>query len=195
MFIDYVSLMLINMGAGLFILALYVLKGLDSKDQRMWIPGFAISGLIALINGFHMIWTWPLPGSYNMAYGEMSILLGFLFLGTAISLAMEWGLIILGVYAFFSGIAAVLIGIQIKNLGLTLNPKLTYIGFVLSGLGGIFSSLVVYLRRNNIIRSIGAIILLVTAVIWLYTGYMAYWAHMKSLSKWVPAIMASETDK
>lgn len=191
MFIDYVSLMLLNMGAGLFILALYVLRGLDSKDQKAWVPGFAISGFIALINGFHMIWTWPLPGCYNMAYGEMSVLLGFLFLGTAFSLAREWGLIILGVYAFFSGIAAVLIGIQIKNLGLTLDPKLTYTGFVLSGLCGIFSSLVIYLRRNLIIRSIGALILVITAIIWLYTGYMAYWAHMASLSKWVPQTMAA----
>jgi putative membrane protein len=40
MFIDYISLMLINMVAGLFILAYYVYSGLDGADQKRWIPGF-----------------------------------------------------------------------------------------------------------------------------------------------------------
>ncbi len=44
MFIDYITLMLINMVAGLFLLADYVYRGIDSYNQRQWIPGFGITG-------------------------------------------------------------------------------------------------------------------------------------------------------
>lgn len=88
MFIDYLSLMLLNMAAGLVILAGYLYRGMESKYQKKWVPGFAITGFIALTNGYHMTWTWPLPGSYNSAFGEMSILFGVLFLGAALALAI-----------------------------------------------------------------------------------------------------------
>lgn len=68
MFVDYVALMLINMTAGLVLLALFVYKGLDDKDQRRWVPGFAMVGLVALVTGLHMIWNWPLPGSFNISF-------------------------------------------------------------------------------------------------------------------------------
>jgi putative membrane protein len=48
MFIDYITLTLINMVAGLFILAHYVYKGLDSPNQKLWVPGFGVTGAIAL---------------------------------------------------------------------------------------------------------------------------------------------------
>jgi hypothetical protein len=57
MFIDYITLMLINMVAGLFILAYYVYSGIDGADRTRWIPGFGMSGAIALTTGLHMIFT------------------------------------------------------------------------------------------------------------------------------------------
>ena len=57
MFIDYISLMLINMVAGLSILAYYVYSGIDSADQKRWVPGFGMTGAIALTTGLHMIFT------------------------------------------------------------------------------------------------------------------------------------------
>ena len=40
MFIDYITLMLINMVAGLFILAYYVYAGLDSEEKSKKNGGF-----------------------------------------------------------------------------------------------------------------------------------------------------------
>jgi putative membrane protein len=40
MFIDYITLMLINLVAGLILLATYVYFGLDEPNQKRWIPGF-----------------------------------------------------------------------------------------------------------------------------------------------------------
>jgi uncharacterized membrane protein len=51
-----------------------------------------MSGFVALATGLHMIWNWPLPGSYNIAIGDLSVLFGIVFLGTALALAMSWRL-------------------------------------------------------------------------------------------------------
>jgi putative membrane protein len=189
MFIDYVELMLINMVGGLFILAAYVYRGLDDAHQKRWAPGFAATGLIAFANGIHMIWTWPLPGSYNAAYGEMSVLLGILFLGAAWALAKEWDLYVMGIYAFFAGAAAVVVGIRIIVLGMTLTPLLAGIGFILTGSCGVFACPVLALRKSRALRFIGALVLVAAALIWASIGYMEIWGHLASFAKYVPPTM------
>ena len=65
MFIDYLTLMLMNLSAGLVIMAFFVFRFLD-KDRKKMVPGFLASGFLALITGLRVIFTWPLPGSYNI---------------------------------------------------------------------------------------------------------------------------------
>ena len=189
MFIDYLPLLLMNMAAGLFILACYVYKGMDGQDQRPWGPAFGMVGIIAVLNGLHMTWTWPLPGSYNVAFGEMSVLFGILFLAAAWALAKGWDLMPVAVYGFFAGSAAILIGIRIMSLGLTQAPRLTGIGFILSGMGGVFAVPILYLRAHRALRIMGAGVLIAAAIIWTSTGYMGYWMHLSGLSKWLPELM------
>lgn len=189
MFIDYITLMLINMVAGLSLLAYYVYEGIDSPKQKQWIPGFGIVGAIALTTGLHMIFTWPISGSFNIAFGESSVLFGVLFVGAAIALAQGWELLTLAIYAFFAGVAAVVIGIRIMNLGLTKQPFLSGVGFILTGLAGICAAPTLYLKTNRAWRLFGAGVLLAAALIWAITGYMAYWSHLESFQKWVPASM------
>jgi putative membrane protein len=189
MFIDYITLMLINMVAGLFLLAYYLYKGLDSPHQKQWIPGFGVTGAIALTTGLHMIFTWPITGSFNIAFGEPSVLFGILFIGTAIALAQGWELLTLAIYAFFAGLAALVIGIRIINLGLTKQPFLSGIGFILTGLGGIFAAPTLHFKTNRTLRLVGAVVLVVAALIWALTGYLAYWSHLESFGKWVPSPM------
>jgi putative membrane protein len=189
MFIDYITLMLINMVAGLFILAFYVYRGLDDSNQKRWIPGFGMTGGIALATGLHMIWTWPIPGSFNIAFGETTVLFGILFITTAIALAQGWDLLTLAIYAFFAGLASIVIGLRILNLGLTQQPLLSGIGFILTGLGGVCAAPTLYLRTNKTWRLLGALVLVVAALIWVATGYPAYWNHLETFQKWVPSPM------
>lgn len=189
MFIDYVPLLLINMAAGLFLLAWYLYKGIEAVEQKNWAPAFVIVGLIALVNGLHMSWFWPLPGSYNVAFGEMSVFFGALFLGAGLTFAFGFNLLPLGIYSFFAGIAAVLIGIRIINLKLTQEPVVSGIGFILSGLAAISAGPVLHFRHNRALRSIIIAVLIAAAIIWLRTGLKAYWSHLSTLSKWVPALM------
>jgi putative membrane protein len=189
-FIDYITLMLINMVAGLILLAYYVYAGLDDPDRNKWIPGFGITGAIALTTGLHMTLTWTVRGSFNIAFGETSVLFGILFIGTSISLAMGWELITLAIYGFFAGLVAVLVGVRLINLGLTKQPILSGIGFILTGLAGICAvPTLLYFKNNRLWRLMGAVVLVAAALIWALIGYMAYWSHLDSFQQWIPSPM------
>lgn len=176
---DYLTLMLINMAAGLFLLGCFVWRDLDTpEDVGRWVPAFGICGLVAAIGGFAITFTWPLPKPYNSAYGEMSVLLGVLFLGLALALAKRWELLPLAIYAVFAGAAATLLGVRIIDLGLTAKPALSGAGFILCGVCGIFSPLVVWQNDKKGLRIIGSLVLFAASAIWALTGFDAYWGHM-----------------
>ena len=64
MFIDYLTLIMINMVAGTAILAYYLWRGMDQPDQRPFAAAFAGVGLLALILGLQLIFPWPFPGRF-----------------------------------------------------------------------------------------------------------------------------------
>jgi len=191
MFINYITLMLINLVAGLVLLAAYLYFGLNDANQKRWIPGFGMTGAIALVTGLHMIFTWPVPGSFNIAFGEMTVLFGILFIASSVAIAQGWDLLTVAIYGFFAGVAAALIGLRLITLDLTRRPLLSGIGFILAGLGGIFAAPALYLQTNRSLRLVGASVLIVAALIFANTGYLAYWGHMADYTDWQPLPMRS----
>ena len=190
MFIDYLTLIMINMVAGTVLLAYYLWKGLDEQDQRPYASIFIILGTLAIATGLHLSFTWPLPGSYNIAYGEATTLFGVVFLATGIALSQGWSLIPVAIYAFFAGLDAILIGTRILVLGLTKEPIMSAIGFILAGLGGVASApFFIWFRNNRTVRMLGILILLLTAALWAVTFYGALWGHLESFGQWLPATM------
>ena len=180
MFIDYVTFMLINMAAGLVILACFLWKDIALENQQRWAPAFAVPGLVAAVCGFALTFSSPLPKPYSIMYGEMSVMLGLLFLGAAWCLAKGWDLLPLGLYALLAGATAVLIGIRIIDLKMTNEPLLSGAGFILTGLCGVFSLPTLCFPEKKVwLRRIGTIVLLAAAGIWAFTGYLAYWIHLK----------------
>jgi putative membrane protein len=190
MFIDYLTLIMINLVAGTAILAYYLYKGSQDEDQRPFAAGFGIVGLLGVILGLQMIFTWPLPGSYNIAYGETTTLFGGVFLAAALALNFRWDLKPVAIYAFFAGIYAVVVGVRLISLDLTKEPLLSGLSFILSGLGGVLAFPALSLLKNKTFRMLAALVLLVTALIWAFTFYNSLWAHMQSFSTWVPVYMA-----
>jgi putative membrane protein len=178
-FIDYVTLLLTNMTAGLVVLAFFLWWGLGREDQAKWAPAFGISGLIAFIAGLAMTFTGPIPKPFASAYGEMSVLFGVLFLGAAWALAHGWSLVPLGIYAFVPGLAAIVIGVRFLQLSLTPAPLLAGAGFIVTGCGGIFAGLVLSEYRVASLRIVGGIVMFAAALIWVPTIYMSYWVHMQ----------------
>lgn len=177
--IDYVTLLLVNMMGGLAVLACFLLWGIEREDRRDWAPAFGIPGLVATVAGLAMTFTWPIPAPYSSAYGEMSVLLGVLFLGAAWALHCGRQLYPLGIYAFFPGVAAVLIGVRIYVTPLTLMPLLTAVSFIVTGSGGVFAGLALWKHNVKVVRVLGGLVMLLAVLLWAPTTYMSYWMHMK----------------
>jgi putative membrane protein len=191
MFIDFLTLVMINLVAGTVLLAYYLWKGLDAEDQKPYAAAFGLTGLLSLTLGLRLAFTWPLPGSYNVGYSDATTLFGVVLLATAISLAMGWDLKPVALYAFFAGVDAVIVGIRIWSLQLGKEPLVAAIGFILAGLGGVFAfPFFQWFRDNKAIRWIAILLLLATAAIWAATFYGALWDHLASFANWVPATMA-----
>ena len=81
MFIDYLTLIMINLVAGSVLLAYYLWKGLDAADQRPYAAAFFVTGLVGMVTGLQLSFSWPLPGSFNVGYGDAATLFGVVFLG------------------------------------------------------------------------------------------------------------------
>lgn len=189
MFVDYITLMLVNMVAGLVILALYLASGFDRSDQKGYVPALAMVGLVAAITGSHMTLTWPVPqlekvnlSWANIAYGEATLMFAALFLGAALTVAKGWSLKLVGVYALVAGATAIVIGARILSLGLTNLPWLSGLGFIVTGVAGVLFLPAVALPAGKPIRFLTALLLLVAAVIWAVTGFPAYWSHIGRFS-------------
>jgi putative membrane protein len=190
MFIDYLTLIMINLVAGTTILAWYLYKGFTAEDQRPYSAGFGIVGLLGLVLGLVMVFTWPLPGSYNIAFGETTALFGAVFLATAFALYHRWDLRSVTIFAFFAGVYAVIVGIRLISLNLTQEPIFSGIGFILAGLGGLVSFPVFGLLKNKNIRLLAVIVLLATALLWAFTFYNSLWGHMESFGVWLPPTLS-----
>lgn len=190
MFIDFLTVLMINLAAGTALLAYFILKGIPAEDNKAFAAGFGVVGLIAFLGGLMMSFNWPLPGSYNIAFGESTLLFGGVFLGAALALAKGWDLMPVSIYAFFAGVEAVLVGVRIIDLGLTRSPLASGIGFILAGVGGVAAAPGMgLLKKSKTFRYLAAGVLLIVSLFWAYTFYNALWGHLESFSSWIPLTM------
>jgi len=188
MFIDYLTLMLVNMAAGLTIMAVFAMKFING-DRKKVAPGFLVTGFVALVTGLHEIFTWPIVGSYNIPFGEMSVLFGVLFFVGGIAILKDWDLFSLALYALFAGAASILLGIRLYDLKMTSEPLVAAGGFILTGLIAVVALPAYYLRKSLVVRILAVIALLGAAAIWATFAGLGYWAHLVNFAKWVPATM------
>ena len=186
MFIDYLGVMLVNLGAGLALLAHYVYVRPAKEARKSWAAGFYAVGLLGLLTALPLTLTWPLPGGFNVAYGEPGLYFATLFIAAGLTLPFEWEPLIPAIYGFFGAIYAVVIGIRIQDLHLGSHPTVALLGFVLTGIGGMLVLPTMQWRNNKTLALITAVILGLAAIIWLYTGYDSGWAHILDFAKWVP---------
>lgn len=190
MFVDYLTLIMITLLAGLGLLAHYLYAGMSGEDERSYAAGFGIVGVVGLILGLHMVFTWPLPGSYNIIFGEVTVLLGSVFLAAGVALGAGWSLQPVTIYAFFAGLYAVIGGARMISLGLTREPLLSGLGFILAGLAGLLSAPAFRLLQANVtLRRLAALALLAIAILWGITFVNALWGHLASFKDWLPATM------
>ena len=188
--VDYVTLMLINMCAGLTILGLFLWFGFESDNRKGWVPGLLMSGVVAELTGFAMTFTRPLTHVMgydvhwaNMVYGEMTVLLGMSLLGAALALWMNRALYTVAVYGMLAGIAAVVLGVGIIVLHVHPIPLWGAIGLILTGAAGVVTLPAVRLARGRPLRWLSGAMLLAAAMLWGYMAYAAYWMHLSHWAK------------
>lgn len=189
MFVDYTAVMLVGLGAGFVVLAHYLYRNPDEDQRQPWAAGFFAAGLLGLLTSVPMIVGWPLPGSYNIAFGEPALFLSVAYIGAAITLTLRWEPLFPALYGFFGGLIALVVGVRIIDLGLTSEPLLSGIGYLAAGLGGCITLPAINWRDRRSYAMIAAVLLGIAAVIFLLIGYGAYWAHLTSFAKWKPATM------
>jgi putative membrane protein len=188
MFIDFVAVMLVNLAISLVLLA-YLVLTLGTKHQKKGFPGLFITGFISVVTGLYMIFTWPLPSSYNIDFGGPAVLLGALVFGLGLAVMKDWDLISFAIFSDLAGISAIVLGAGLIVRGATDAPMLSGSGYILTGLAGLLALPLYFGRRSKTLRIIVALILLAAALIWAFVGYGAYWKHMDSFSKWKPLPM------
>jgi putative membrane protein len=184
-FIDYLTLLLANMSAGLIVLALFFLRGYGTEKEKPWSAALGVVGLVAVIGGLHMALGWPITGAKwaNVAYGESTVLLGAAFLGAALAVGRGWSLVPVTIYAAVAGGFAIMMGVYIAVMGLSNAPAMTAAGFILTGLAGPFSLCAVLVKSCRWPRIITAVLLLAAAALWLFTTGGSYWMHLQILSQ------------
>lgn len=190
MFIDYLTLAMITVIAGIGLVIYFLYIELDIEKGQALAPAFGVVGLLGIVVGLHMALTWPMPGSYNIPFGEATALFGAVFLAAAIALAKGWDLFPTTLLGFFFGIYAVIAGLGIINLGLTDSPMISGISYIAAGVGGILSPVAWKMRDNKTIRILGIILMLValgtTGII--FAGGL--FGHLSLFSKWLPPTMS-----
>jgi putative membrane protein len=182
-FTDYLTLMLVNMVGAFLVLGSFVGWGIVSEGRKCWAPAFAAPGLVALVTGFVLTFTAPLPKPYNTPFGEMTVFLGILFLAASWVIAADMKRWPIAIYAVPAGLAALVIGVRIVEAHLTAAPLVSGAGFILSGLAGILAPLYIGLHQSAVMRILAALYLYGVAAIWALTGYMAYWMHLAAPAK------------
>jgi len=184
--IDYLALLLVVVVAGFLLLAHFAVRGRETDDATRWAPGFALVGLILIVGGFSIVLTWPLPGSYNIAFGGPAVLFGGLLAAAALAFARGWGLTSLSVFALVAGAVAIVVGSRLIDLGLTERPAVAGSGFILSGVTGLMASAALWspgIAGRRPWHWAFALVALAAAVIWAVTGFDAYWGHLASFAK------------
>jgi len=186
MFVDYLTLLMINLVAGLFLLAVHFVFFAENESRKL-APGFLATGFISTVAGLHLTLTWQLPGANNIPIGEMSVFFGVLFLVAGLSMVFDWDLLGVTIVAGFAGLAAVVLGLRYLSLGMSQHPVLSGLGYIIAGAGAILTIPGYFFRSSRIVRYVAAGVLAVAAAIWAVTGYGAYWSHLESFATYSPA--------
>ena len=187
MFVDYLTLVMLNLVAGLGILAYYVATGL--RPNKGVAAGFGVVGLLHTVLGLHMSLTWPLPGSYNILFGEPTTLLGLVFLAAALAVAKEWDLYPTALFAFFAGVNGLAAGYAIIVNELTRDPLMSGLSFILTGLLGVLAPFGLKWKENRTFRYLALALIIVVLLLWLYAWYKSLLGHVGLFSEWVPDAM------
>ena len=190
-FIDPLTVMLLSLGMSALLLALYYFKvGSGKKDISSLVVPVFILGLFNAVSGFLMSFTWPLPGSYNMLFGDPLLVLGLLMIAGSYMISKGMDVKALSLLGFLLGIYLLVGMIGITQFHMeTGNDWLTATGlYAFSMLAAIFSP-ILYLKpkgSNRYAYYFEVFLLVVVMLLALLIGYMGFYEHLGAFSTYFP---------
>lgn len=184
-FIDPLAVMLLAAGASAAIIALYFVMFVRQKKniQSLSVP-MLVLGIFDAVSGFLMSFTWPLPGAYNILFGDPIMFLGLIMVSAAIMLYKNMDLRVLSLIGFLVGIYILIeaFGIMsIPGLETGLDQVLALGFYIFAGLAALLSPLM-YMnpktQGGKYAYCLLAALLILTALAALTIGYGAVYSHL-----------------
>ncbi len=184
-FVDSLTVMLLLTGFSALTLALYVfLAARGKKDFNVLIAPAFIFGIFDAVSGFVMSFTWPLPGAYNMLFGDPLLALGLLMIAGAYMLYKRMDVRILSIFAVFLGVYIAIGAASMSTFNLESGSHfLSSFGFyVVSASAALFSPLVYanVKRKGKYAYYFLFALLILSAFAAFFIGYTGLYSHLQS---------------
>lgn len=193
-FIDPLAIMLIGLGSGILLVALYVLFSVRNKieisKEKLALPAMAI-GFFDFTSGFLMAFTWPLPGGYNMLFGDPLLFFGLLLVTGGYMVNRGKDPSMMTILSFFLGIYVILGGYAmiVDSLEEGANFLPAFGLYISSGIGALLSPMLL-VKPAGAFRAlyyIEFVVLIVAAFIAFFIGYNALLHHLVSFAHYYPS--------
>ncbi|GGP20092.1 hypothetical protein GCM10007981_06770 [Thermocladium modestius] len=194
-FIDYLTAMM-TLSIAVDLAAIYMAYRLSNPIQREDSAGMeeiksigltllALS-LPTLIYGLSMSITWPLPGGYNLLFGDPFAYLGVVALmGGLLLYFSPTKLKAASLPVGFLSLITIVYGASILTHGLTSEPTLAFAFYLFEGLGGISMALLLF-KQNKAIAYATMALLAIAAIIILIVDGGAIFQHPALFAKYAP---------
>lgn len=194
MFVDYLTIQLVAAASGLLFMGIYLAWVMDKPPavQKPWSLLFMAYGSLLSATALYTVLTWPLPGSYNIIFGEPALYFGVLLLAGGIAVRLGDDLLPLSLVAMVGGFLNIIISVDILTYSMTQSPALAFAGYFASGLGAMMMPLAVW-KKTPAIRRTAAVFLITAALVFGFTAAGAYIQHPSAFKTWKPNTMITRT--
>lgn len=183
-FIDSLAVMLLSLGISAGLISAFFYQTARGKDvEELVIPAF-VFGAFDFMSGFVVSIFWPLPGAYNMLFGDPILILGMLLMAGSIMIYKKQNMRTISIPGFMLGIyllieSAAIVSFKLES-GIDLLMAMGL--YIMSGVSAIFS-LVLFIKPEKdkkYLYYIAFILLALTAFIALFIGYGAIYSHLQA---------------
>ncbi len=183
-FIDPLAVMLLSLGVSAALISAFFYEAAKGMDLKELVIPALIFGIFDFMSGFVMSEFWPLPGAYNMLFGDPIMILGMLLIAGSIMIYKGQNLRTLSIPGVMLGIYLFVESAAIVNFKLESGDNLfAAMGlYIMSGISAVYSVILFEKpeKDKKYLYYIAFILLALTALIALFIGYEAIYGHLQA---------------
>ena len=156
----------------------------DPKARYDYSLGFVLAGSLQTIIGLFMIFTWPLNGVFNIAFGEPLVYFGALQMSLGVCFLKSLKVESLFIFIFLGSLQCLAIGTAIIHYSLSADPVIVGLLFIGVGIALMLSTLSIH---KNWSLKIPAMLFLVMSFVWAIISIRSYLLHLNpndEFGKW-----------